>query len=215
MVDVECTTNSDIAEVCRGPLKFRIPVALSFPLALTPKAPAPPAGYVLESCMKESTSPSWKVEDFTLQTGLIPYWNVFGVPDAPEYMDTSAIGFKVTNEATNVTLRCGSRFSAYQSGDVLDLPPSDWTTCNSGAGEPERYRTTYTTDVNYRFDPSLELYVDQDPKALELFIDQTWYCDDGGADRPYVSPFSLLMSKKTYTSRRIGICRTDSKKNTV
>jgi len=47
-------------------------------------------------------------------------------------------------------------------------------------------RTTYTTDVNYRFDPPSELYVDQDPKSLELFIDQTWYCDDDGADRPYV-----------------------------
>lgn len=190
-MDVKCTTNADDVEVCRGPPKFRIPAGLSSPLALTPKAPAPPAGYAVEGCKKKSTSPSWKVEDFTLQTGLIPYWNVFGVPDAPKYMDTSAVRFTVTNEITNITLMCGSSFSADKLADTLYLPPPDWTTCNLGTGEPQRYRTVYAADVNYRFDPFLNRYMDQHPTSLELFIDQTWYCDDGGADRPYVSPSSL------------------------
>jgi len=191
-VKVGCTINSDLVELCRGPPKFRIPASLSSPLALTPRAPAPTASYAVESCKKKSTSPSWKVENITLQTGLIPFWNIFGVANAPEYMDTSAIGFSVTNEATNATLRCSSSFSTQKLPDGLLLPPPDWTTCYSGAWEPERYRNAYTADVNFRFDPPLAVYIDQDPKSLELIIDQTWYCEDGGADRPYVSPFSFL-----------------------
>lgn len=177
---------------CTAPGPIRIPATLTKPIEVTPYVPPAPAGHDAPGCTGRSRSPSWKITGFEWWRGGRNFtWTFIGT--ASGISGLGMVRLNLTNEANQQRYSC-----TWQSehGETSNITVIEVVMNAPIMGQlmypmPEKslyYRcdSTHSLDEdttqshNYETTTSMRLISSEN----RLLINQTWYCDDEGAQNP-------------------------------
>ncbi|KAI3316740.1 hypothetical protein HD806DRAFT_552055 [Xylariaceae sp. AK1471] len=177
---------------CTAPGPVRIPAILTEPIGVTPYIPPTPAGHDTPGCTKRSRSPSWKITGFEWWTGGRNFtWTLIGTASGISGLGMAKLN--LTNEANQQRYSCTWQS---ENGETSNITVVEVVMNVPIMGQlmypmPEKslyYRceTAHSLDENtterrnYETITSMRLISSEN----RLLINQTWYCDDEGAQNP-------------------------------
>jgi hypothetical protein len=171
---------------------------LEKPASLSVSGPRPPDMHDVPGCTQASAkSPVWRLSSIRLRKPPKPYIP-FAIVEAPS---NETIVFDLNNSANGYTVRCWGH-NPLSNGEIMDAAFSDrqavfletpngprmffycentWSQSYLDYRRPDVTVFDYVTNATR---PSRFEALQYDLSKTMFIINQTWYCDDEGADKP-------------------------------
>jgi hypothetical protein len=177
---------------CTASRPTRISARLSKPVDLQPHIPPAPEGHDAPGCKARSENvPSWTVTSLDWRTGGRNYtwqsWFISGTATK----GAGLLKLNLTNHATGASFSCSwmsdfvemSNFTGTYPPILIPFPSDPgvaWYDCAYNQYLEYEYPLDHTRN-NYEVRTSVRIF---EAEERVIMINQTWYCDDEGADSP-------------------------------